>query len=349
MRVVPDVTARPAGGEPRLQRVLLVSGALILLAVAPYLSGLLGAVVLHVCTATPHRRLARVAGARPAAGAVVLAVAVLLLVPGTWLAATTATEAADALTRLQRGDLLARLSHTRVGGLDVGRDVASAGTALLAWLSGRALALFGSATRATLNLMIALFGLYYLLLGGGALWRRALRLVAVPERVAELLRDRFVAVTEAMVLGTLLTALIQGTIVGAGFAVVGLHAPVLWGVVTACVSVLPVLGSALVWVPGVALLALDHRYGAALFLGVLGAGVASNLDNVVRLVVYRRVSGIHPMLTLVGAFAGVGVFGVAGVLVGPLVLSYFFELLTLDEAVRLDPKAGGAGRGAAGR
>jgi predicted PurR-regulated permease PerM len=337
MRATTNVTAAAPAGEPRLQRVLLVSGALIVLALAPYLSGLLGAVVLHVSLAPLHRRLARVMRPRAAALAVVLAATVVLLVPGTWLVSTTVDEATDALTALQRSDLLARLSRARVGGLDVGQEVASAGAGLLSWLSGRALALFGSATRATLNLMVALFGLYYLLLDAGALWRRVTRLLPVSEPVAEQLRERFVAVTEAMLLGTLLTAVIQGAVVGAGFALVGLRAPVLWGVVTACVSVLPVLGSALVWLPGVAVLLLAQRYGAAVVLGVLGAGVASNLDNVVRLVVYRRVSGIHPMLTLVGAFAGVGVFGLAGVLLGPLALSYFFELLALHEVVHRGP------------
>jgi len=71
--------------------------------------------------------------------------------------------------------------------------------------------------------------------------------------------------------------------------------------------------------------------GAALFLGVAGAGLASNIDNVVRLFVYRRVSGIHPMLTLVGAFAGIRLFGLVGAFLGPLILSYFFELLRIFE------------------
>ena len=119
--------------------------------------------------------------------------------------------------------------------------------------------------------------------------------------------------------------------VGVGFAIVGLHPPVLWGFITACVSILPLFGSALVWLPGVAVLLLDHRPGAALFLALLGGGLASNIDNIARLIVYRRVSGIHPMITLVGAFAGLRLFGVVGVFIGPLVLSYFFELLAVYE------------------
>jgi predicted PurR-regulated permease PerM len=98
------------------------------------------------------------------------------------------------------------------------------------------------------------------------------------------------------------------------------------------VSVLPVLGSALVWGPATVFLLLQQRVGAAIMVAVAGGLVASNVDNVVRLVVYRRVSGIHPMLTLVGAFAGVRAFGLVGVFVGPLMLSYFMELLALRES-----------------
>jgi predicted PurR-regulated permease PerM len=95
--------------------------------------------------------------------------------------------------------------------------------------------------------------------------------------------------------------------------------------------VLPLLGSALVWLPGVAILLFQHRIGAAVVLGILGGALASNIDNVVRLFVYRRVSGIHPMLTLVGAFAGVRLFGVVGAFLGPLILSYVFELIEVYE------------------
>jgi predicted PurR-regulated permease PerM len=95
--------------------------------------------------------------------------------------------------------------------------------------------------------------------------------------------------------------------------------------------VLPLFGSALVWLPGSIVLFASGRPGAAIALLVFGAVVVSNIDNLVRPIVYRRVSGIHPMLTIVGAFAGVHLFGLIGALVGPLLLSYFVELTSLYE------------------
>ena len=112
-----------------------------------------------------------------------------------------------------------------------------------------------------------------------------------------------------------------------GFWLVELPSPMFWGTVTAFASILPVLGSALVWLPGVLVLLLEDRYGAAVGLALVGGVVASNIDNVIRPLVYKRVSDIHPMITLIGAFAGVKYFGLLGVLLGPLAIAYLFELL----------------------
>jgi predicted PurR-regulated permease PerM len=88
-----------------------------------------------------------------------------------------------------------------------------------------------------------------------------------------------------------------------------------------------VLGASLVWLPAVLVLLVQNRYGAAITMLVIGAGIASNIDNLIRPLIYRRVSNIHPMITLVGAFAGVRYFGLLGVLLGPLGIAYLFELL----------------------
>jgi predicted PurR-regulated permease PerM len=88
-----------------------------------------------------------------------------------------------------------------------------------------------------------------------------------------------------------------------------------------------VLGSALVWVPGTIVLLSEQRYAAAAILGVIGFVVASNIDNLVRPIVFRRVSHVHPLISIVGAFAGMRYFGLLGVLLGPLALVYFLELV----------------------
>jgi predicted PurR-regulated permease PerM len=194
-------------------------------------------------------------------------------------------------------------------------------------MSGQVFAFVGSATSAALNLVIAFFGLYYLLRSGEQSWPVIRGYIPFSTPTADALRDRFFSVTEATLLGTALVAAIQGGLVGFGFWVLGLPNAVFWGSVTALVSILPVLGSALVWIPATLVLLAQGRYGAAAVMGVIGGGIAANIDNIIRPVIYRRVSDIHPMITLVGAFAGVRYFGLLGLLLGPLAIAYLFELL----------------------
>ena len=317
---------------PRRARLLiavLVGG--VLFALLPFLPGLLGAVILRFAAAPVHRRLVRRLGARGAAVASTLLVAVALLAPAMLVTLLLVQETPQALRAVEDGVVFRWLAALRIGRLDLGTLVQAGMGSIAAWLSREAVVAVGSLTRATLNLLVALFTLYYLLLSHGAEWRWIARHLPFSAGAAERLRERFHAATEAMVLGVLLTAVLQGVIVGAGFAAVGLSDPLFWGVVTACVSVLPVLGSSLVWLPGVVVLLTEGRYAAAGVLTLVGAVLASNLDNVLRPIVYRRVSNLHPLTTFVGAFAGARLFGIVGLLLGPLAITYVFELVRLYE------------------
>jgi predicted PurR-regulated permease PerM len=202
---------------------------------------------------------------------------------------------------------------------------------LASWLSRQAIDLFGSATFVAVNLLIAFFGLFYLLLAGDTPWRRVARYLPFSEETTERLRARFHDVTRATILGIGATALLQGSIVGLSFHFLGLGHPLLWGAVTGIVSVLPILGSSMVWLPGTVVLLVDHSPGAAAILAAIGFIVASNVDNFVRPIIFRRVSHVHPLVTVVGAFAGMRYFGLLGVLLGPLALVYFIELVLAYE------------------
>lgn len=307
--------------------LIMVLGAAILVAVAPFFSGLLGAGVLYVIFVKPYRRLERVMN-HGLAAAITLAVAlVIIALPLAWLIAVVIAQAPDALRTLQSSAVFARVGQLHIGSLQIGAELAKASGTIASWLSERVFSFVGSATSAVLNLVIAFFGLYYMLRSDRNTWGTIRRYIPFSFQTADALRDRFFSVTEATLLGTMLIAVIQGSLVGTGFWLVGLPNPFFWGTVSAFASILPVLGTALVWLPAVLVLLVQDRYGAAVAMLVIGAGVASNIDNLIRPLVYRRVSHIHPMITLVGAFAGVKYFGLLGLLLGPLAIAYLFELL----------------------
>lgn len=336
----------PRGAERSARVLLILLGAGVLIALVPFLSGLVGAAVLAVVVMPVRERLARHLPRRPAAIVTTILTLLLVLIPAAALAASLLTQAPDVARAVARSSALQRLASLQIGGLDVGSFADSAVNSLFAWLSRQAMALVGSLTLAMLNIVIAAFGLYYLLITDGAAWTGVRGLVPFSSATVDRLVDRFRSTTESMILGIILTAAAQGMVVGAAFALTGLPNATFWGFVTACASILPVLGSALVWLPGTLVLAADHRYGAAVTLGLIGALIASQIDNVVRPVVYRRVSQIHPMVTLLGAFAGMRMLGVAGLLLGPLSISYLLDLVrayTIEfsgRGVQAQPTAG---------
>ena len=314
----------------RLQaRVLILAlGAVVVYALLPFLSGLLGAAVLAVAVSPIHDRLVARLGRRAASAAATTAAILLVLIPGVLLVVLLVGEAPGALRAVTQSRALQEFASFRVAGVDIGAYADTALNSVVSRMSDQAVVMIGSVTLATVNLVIAIFGLYYLLISDGAAWRHARRLLPFSPDTIDLLADRFRTTTESMIVGIVLTALAQGTVVGVAFALVGLPSAAFWGFITACVSILPILGSALVWLPGSAVLLADHRYGAAAALFVTGLIVASQIDNVILLFVYRRMSRIHPMVTLVGAFAGIRLFGLVGLLLGPLAISYLMELMT---------------------
>lgn len=326
----PPARSTRGARRARVALALLVAG--VVWACLPFLAGLLGAVVLCVIARPAQRRLAPRLGSRIAAMLLTLVTAVLLAAPATWLVAAAVQQTPAALHRVTTSASFARLATLHVGPLDVGTRLTEAGNALVAWASARAITAAGSVTLIVVNLLLALVGLYYLLPSAPAIWGVLRRFIPFSAASREELAERFVSITEAAVLGVVATAISQGLTVGGAFWLVGLPNPLFWGAVTGAVSILPILGASLVWAPGVVVLAADGRLGAAATLAGIGVVVASNIDNVVRPIIYRRVSGMHPMASLVGAFAGVKTFGLIGLLLGPLALAYCLELFRLYES-----------------
>lgn len=305
--------------------------AVVALLLVPFISGLLGAAVLYVLTAPLLRRVTTMGRRRIGAFALMFFTFFALVLPGVWLLGELLAQVPDAVRQLQASPAVQRLMALRLGDIEVGAILRQATAEIVSWSSRQTIAAISGAVSSTLNLVIALFGTYYLLTAHDAMWPRIRARLPVAPDVAETLRLRFHRVTEAMVLGVVFASVAQGVLVGLGFWALGFPHYLLWGAASAVASVLPIFGSALVWLPGVGVLLAHDRVGAALFLALYGTILVSNVDNVLRLLVYRRVSQIHPMITLVGAFAGVKAFGIAGLLLGPLVLSYALELVTLHE------------------
>jgi predicted PurR-regulated permease PerM len=315
--------------QQRASLVILLLGLALLFALAPYASGLVGGLVLFVLCWPMQQRLTRRLSPRLGAALMVLLALVLLVVPAASFAGLLVEQARNIATDVSQGPLLERLNRLEVGGIAIGPRLAGFGEQLVSWIGSSAFGLLGTATRVGLNLTISLFVLYYLLLRPGEIWGAVKPYIPFSPASADLLRDRFRDVTISTVIGTGLIACIQGAIVAIGFWLTGLSNAVFWGVVTVVVAILPVVGSGMVWIPGAITLYLNGRYGPAAALVLVGVVVVGNVDVLIRPAVFRRYAQIHPLVTLVGAIGGVSYFGLIGILIGPLAVSYFFELIRI--------------------
>ncbi|HEU4648038.1 MAG TPA: AI-2E family transporter [Gemmatimonadales bacterium] len=315
--------------QQRASALIALLGVGLFMALWPFTTGLIGAPVLYVLFAPEHRWLARRMNPQVAAGLILALAFLVIVLPSIALVGLVVAQAQDLASGVVQSPLLARLRELKIGPYDIGPQLEALSTRAVSLAGEWVLAGVGTATRVALQLTLAFFGLYYLLTGPGKAWARLEPFIPFSRKNAEALRDRFQNVTRSTVIGTGLTALLQGIGVAIAFAVTGLPNAVVWGVITVVLSVLPIVGSGLVWIPGVAVLAADRRYGAAVALAIWGLVVIGQVDNVVRPIVYRRWAKIHPFITLLGAIAGLRWFGLLGLLIGPLALSYFFELIRM--------------------
>jgi predicted PurR-regulated permease PerM len=316
--------------------LIFILGLALVWTLWPYSTGLIGAPVLYIVFAPIYRWLARRTRPGIAAALVVLLGIILVLGPGVSFLGVIAGEAQDMATGVIRSPLLSRLREIQIGPYDVGAQIEALGSRLVSFIGSSALGLIGTATRLGIQLTIAFFGLYYLLLAPETAWRQVQPFIPFSRHNAEILRNRFRDVTISTLIGTGLTSTVQGLLVGVAFWVTGIPNALFWGVVTVVLAILPVVGSGLVWGPGVLSLALDGHYGRAIGLGLWGVLVVGNVDNVIRPMVFRRWAKIHPFITIIGAFAGIQYFGLLGLLIGPLAISYFFELIRMYRAEYLD-------------
>jgi predicted PurR-regulated permease PerM len=201
-----------------------------------------------------------------------------------------------------------------------------AAQAILKALAGLGRAAFLGALGTVIGFALMMFILFFAVRDGERMFRALRALVPLDEREKTRLFDHLASVTRALVYGTGVTAIVQGTLVALGFAAVGLPSPVVFGVLAALAALIPLVGTPVVWVPAVVVLAAQERWSATLFL-LLWGGFVTTIDNFLRPWLVSGRAEIGAITVFIGVLGGVSAFGPIGIILGPLVLALALALV----------------------
>jgi predicted PurR-regulated permease PerM len=177
------------------------------------------------------------------------------------------------------------------------------------------------------DLVLALFATFFLLRDGNSIMSGVRRLLPMEEATREEMIARTRDLISAGVIASGVVAGVQGLLGGVAFAAVGIDAPVFWGVVMAFFCVLP-FGAWIVWLPAAALLAIGGAITRAIILAVIGLGVISMVDNVLRPMLLSGHARMNGLVIFVSLLGGLNVFGPLGLVLGPIIVVTALALLT---------------------
>jgi predicted PurR-regulated permease PerM len=185
-----------------------------------------------------------------------------------------------------------------------------------------------------LGTSIMLYLLYFFLRDGGKLSQKIIHAVPLADEYKDALFHKIAVVVRAMVKGTILVAIVQGFLGGLIFWALGIHAPVLWGVVMAFLSLLPAVGASIVWFPVAVYLLATGAFGKGLILMAFGAGVIGLVDNLLRPYLVGKDTALPDYIVLISTLGGIAILGLNGLVVGPLIAALFIAVW--DIAARRD-------------
>ncbi len=184
-----------------------------------------------------------------------------------------------------------------------------------------------SATMGTFNtiidVLIMLYCMFFFLIEGDGILKKALYYLPLEDHDERRILDKFTSITRATIKGTLVIGILQGGLAGLAFAVLGIHSAVFWGTVMAVLSVIPSVGSALVWFPAVVYLAATGHIAKGIVLFVFCAFVVGSLDNLLRPKLVGKDTQMHELMILFGTLGGIFMFGMVGIIIGPIIAGLF--------------------------
>jgi predicted PurR-regulated permease PerM len=269
-----------------------------------------------------------------------------VLVPTLLIAGAVADQGVQLYQRLEQGDinlgaLLDRLEGAlpvevsdwlvRVGiePVSLQERISQAAVDASGFIASLAVSIGQNVTRFALSFFIMLYLLFFVLRDGEQLLDRLMWALPLGDERERSLFAKFVEVSRATIKGTLVVGIVQGTLGGVMFAILGIQGAVFWGVVMIFLSILPAVGAAIVWFPAAVILLVGGSILRGIVLLVFGVVVISLVDNVLRPILVGRDTKMPDWLILLSTLGGLTTFGVSGFVIGPVIAALFLSVWTM--------------------
>jgi predicted PurR-regulated permease PerM len=329
--------------------LLLVVSLAFFWLIRGFLQPIFWAVALGIVVYPLHSRLEQRLHRRKAlaAGISIVIVVIVVILPLIGLGAAVAQEGTALYERLQ-GDghgidgifsrieqrvpqITALVERVGIDPARLGEQAQSAAVTGSRAVAERALSIGSGTLRGTIFFFLMLYLLFFFLRDGPRILEAMIRALPLGDQRERHLFARFAEVSRATIKGTLVVGIVQGAIGGIAFAVLGIGAPVLWGTVMALLSILPAVGTALVWLPAsIYLLATGHVLGGIALI-LVGVFVIGLVDNLLRPVLVGRDTQLPDYLILFSTLGGLAGFGLAGIVIGPTIAAFFLSVWHMAE------------------
>jgi len=173
---------------------------------------------------------------------------------------------------------------------------------------------------------IFLYTVFFLLRDGRSLLETILYYLPLSDADQQRLLDKFLSVTRATIKGTMIVGVVQGTLAGLALHIAGIESALFWGTMMTVLSVVPVLGPPLVWVPAAISLAFVGHYPQALGVLLFCSIVVGQIDNILRPILIGRDTQLHELFIFFGTLGGIGLFGLFGFIIGPIIAAIFMTV-----------------------
>lgn len=203
------------------------------------------------------------------------------------------------------------------------------GKKIIDWLSAG----FGNVMSVAANFVIMAFTIFFFLKDGPGFLQRIRNYLPFSEQQRDRLTSQIKDMIVSTIYGGVVVAIIQGMLGGAAFAILGIHSPIFWGCVMALMSFVPMLGTAIIWLPASALLLLQGAYVKGIGLILIGIFVISMVDNILKPLIIGGRTKMPTIVIFFTVLGGIKLFGLLGLVMGPLVFALFLSIFEIFRTV----------------